>query len=93
MILVTGKTNIKGWKKLSLMISGRGSILKLYTHIANIRKAVFLVRDKLSWNVFSQTGSVETYLLMKELESQDQQQSQDPFASSPEPISTDDLNP
>ncbi|WP_413229890.1 YqzL family protein [Halobacillus litoralis] len=54
---------------------------------------MFLVRDKLSWNVFSQTGSVETYLLMKELESQDQQQSQDPFASSPEPISTDDLNP
>ncbi|RWZ60043.1 YqzL family protein [Halobacillus fulvus] len=29
--------------------------------------------DHLSWNVFRQTGSVETYLLMKELESQDQQ--------------------
>ncbi|CDQ18034.1 YqzL-like protein [Halobacillus karajensis] len=50
------------------------------------------MRDKLSWNVFRQTGSVETYLLMKELESQDQH-SQEQFASSPEPISTDDLNP
>ncbi|QAS54156.1 YqzL family protein [Halobacillus litoralis] len=57
-----------------------------------IRKAVFLVRDKLSWNVFSQTGNVETYLLMKELESQDQQ-SQEQSASSPERIPMDDLNP
>ncbi|WLR49486.1 YqzL family protein [Halobacillus litoralis] len=49
------------------------------------------MRDKLSWNVFSQTGSVETYLLMKELESQDQQ-SQEQLASPTEPISTDDLH-
>ncbi len=63
----------------------------MYTRLAMIRKAVFLVRDKLSWNVFSQTGSVETYLLMKELESQDQQ-SQEQLASPTEPISTDDLH-
>ncbi|ELK45485.1 YqzL family protein [Halobacillus sp. ACCC02827] len=47
------------------------------------------MRDKLSWNVFSMTGSVETYLLMKELESQDQQ-SEEKHASSPEFLSTDE---
>lgn len=31
------------------------------------RKGVFLVLD-LYWNVFRQTGNIETYLLMKELE-------------------------
>jgi hypothetical protein len=31
------------------------------------RKVGFLVVD-LSWKVFSQTGNIETYLLMKELE-------------------------
>ncbi|MBN8236668.1 YqzL family protein [Halobacillus kuroshimensis] len=48
--------------------------------------------DNLSWNVFRQTGSVETYLMMKEFESQDQQQSQEPFASSPDPLTTNDQN-
>lgn len=28
--------------------------------------------NDLSWNVFRKTGDIETYLLMKELESQDQ---------------------
>ena len=37
------------------------------------RKKVFLVLNDLSWNVFRKTGDIETYLLMKELESQDQQ--------------------
>ncbi|MCA0970046.1 YqzL family protein [Halobacillus litoralis] len=46
------------------------------------RKAVFLVLDNLSWNVFSKTGDIETYLLMKELESQDRQS--EIKASSPE---------
>ncbi|WP_390216914.1 YqzL family protein [Halobacillus seohaensis] len=32
-----------------------------------LRKAVFLVLD-LSWHVFRQTGNIDTYLLMKELE-------------------------
>ncbi|WP_202409598.1 MULTISPECIES: YqzL family protein [Halobacillus] len=59
---------------------------------ANKRKAVFLVLDNLSWNVFRQTGNVETYLMMKEFESQDQQQSQEPFASSPDPLTTNDQN-
>ncbi|MBH0229909.1 YqzL family protein [Halobacillus yeomjeoni] len=47
--------------------------------------------DKLSWNVFRQTGSVETYLLMKEYESQDQN-SREQEASSTDIESTDDLN-
>ncbi|ARI79166.1 YqzL family protein [Halobacillus mangrovi] len=47
--------------------------------------------DKLSWNMFRQTGSIESYLLMKELESQDQQ-SREPQVSSPEPESSEDLN-
>ncbi|TGB05455.1 YqzL family protein [Halobacillus salinus] len=29
--------------------------------------------NDLSWNVFRKTGDIETYLLMKELEAQDQQ--------------------
>lgn len=33
----------------------------------NIRKVVFLVLD-LTWQIFSQTGNIEAYLLLKELE-------------------------
>ncbi|WP_081988246.1 YqzL family protein [Halobacillus sp. BBL2006] len=47
--------------------------------------------DKLSWNMFRQTGSIESYLLMKELESQDQQ-SHESQVSSPESEPSEDLN-
>ncbi|MBA2173560.1 YqzL family protein [Halobacillus locisalis] len=49
--------------------------------------------NNLSWNVFRQTGDIETYLLMKELESQDQQsQAQHASSSDVEKAKFEDLN-
>lgn len=36
-----------------------------------LRKVVFLVID-LTWKIFSQTGNIEAYLLLKELEDEPQ---------------------
>ncbi|WP_223254201.1 MULTISPECIES: YqzL family protein [Halobacillus] len=57
----------------------------------NIRKAVFLLLENLPWNVFRQTGNIETYLLMKEMKEQSQQ-SPEHQASSIEQESQEDLN-
>ncbi|WP_443131181.1 YqzL family protein [Halobacillus sp. K22] len=57
----------------------------------NIRKAVFLLLENLPWNVFRQTGNIETYLLMKEIKDQNQQ-SPEHQASSIEQESKEDLN-
>ncbi|MCP8967162.1 YqzL family protein [Ectobacillus ponti] len=45
---------------------------------------------KFTWNIFSQTGNIETYLLFKELEQQDQEipdQQQEELADIDSPIS------
>lgn len=47
-----------------------GVILLVSTYSIDNRKVGFLVVE-LSWKIFSQTGNVETYLLMKELEAVD----------------------
>lgn len=39
-----------------------------YNSFLKNRKAGFLVLD-ITWKVFSQTGNIETYLLLKEMES------------------------
>ncbi len=44
-----------------------GVILNVHTCSNTQRKVGFLVID-LTWKLFSQTGNIETYLLMKELE-------------------------
>nr|WP_285853523.1 YqzL family protein [Oceanobacillus luteolus] len=41
--------------------------LEIETFSNHNRKAGFLVLD-ITWKVFSQTGNIETYLLLKELE-------------------------
>ncbi|WP_425431742.1 YqzL family protein [Halobacillus alkaliphilus] len=52
---------------------------------------MFLLLENLPWNVFRQTGNIETYLLMKEMKEQNQQ-SPEHQASSIEQESQEDLN-
>ncbi len=43
--------------------------LRVQLHYLNFRKGGFFMID-LTWKLFSQTGDIETYLLYKELESE-----------------------